>query len=186
MSAKFSAMVLPVMVRQSPWSSPSLSSIFITWGMPPTLCKSVATYLPEGLRSQNTGTLLRMRSKSSMVRSTPMVWAIASKCSTEFVDPPTAIITDIAFSKASLVRMSFGKICALIASTSANADFSVLSAFSSSSAAIVEDFGKLKPIASIAEDMVFAVNIPPQEPAPGQAFRSTASKRALSILPALY
>ena len=40
---------------------------------------------------------------------------------------------------------------------------------------MVELPGKLKPIASMAELIVFAVNIPPQLPAPGQAFFSTAS-----------
>ena len=57
-----------------------------------------------------------------------------------------------------------------------------LSAFSASSAAIVEEYGRLMPIASIAEDMVLAVYIPPQEPAPGQAWRSTSSSSASLIL----
>ena len=36
---------------------------------------------------------------------------------------------------------------------------------------VVEElFGKQNPIASIAEAIVFAVYIPPQAPAPGQAF----------------
>ena len=42
------------------------------------------------------------------------------------------------------------------------------------------------PIASMAEDMVFAVNMPPQEPTPGQECRSTSSSSAWSIRPALY
>ena len=58
----------PVIVTQSPCKSPCSSSIFITCGMPPALCRSVATYRPEGFRSHNTGTLPRMRSKSSMVQ----------------------------------------------------------------------------------------------------------------------
>ena len=41
------------------------------------------------------------------------------------------------------------------------------------------------PIASMAEDMVFAVNMPPHEPTPGQAWRSTSSSSASSICPAL-
>src|SRR5699024_10179644 len=42
------------------------------------------------------------------------------------------------------------------------------------------------PIASMAEDIVFAVNIPPQAPAPGQAAHSTLCNAALSISPLLY
>ena len=41
------------------------------------------------------------------------------------------------------------------------------------------------PIASIAEDMVLAVNMPPHEPLPGQAWRSTSSSSRSSIRPAL-
>ena len=41
------------------------------------------------------------------------------------------------------------------------------------------------PIASNTDDMVLAVNIPPQEPLPGQAWRSTSSSSRSSIRPAL-
>ena len=76
-SAKFSATVLPVMVMQSPCNKPALSKIFMTCGTPPARCKSTAKYLPLGLRSQMTGTFLRMRSKSSIVQSTWAAWAMA-------------------------------------------------------------------------------------------------------------
>ena len=42
-----------------------------------------------------------------------------------------------------------------------------------------------KPSASIADDIVLAVNMPPQEPTPGQAWRSTSSNSVLSMRPAL-
>ena len=61
-----------------------------------------------------------------------------------------------------------------------------LSAFSASSAAIVDEYGRLIPIASKIADIVLAVNMPPHEPAPGQARRSTSRSSAASILPALY
>ena len=51
MSARFSASVLPVTVRQSPCISPASSSAFITIGMPPTRSRSTQTYLPKGLTS---------------------------------------------------------------------------------------------------------------------------------------
>jgi hypothetical protein len=40
------------------------------------------------------------------------------------------------------------------------------------------------PRASIAEDIVLAVNMPPQEPAPGHAWHSIALSRASSMRPA--
>lgn len=55
-----------------------------------------------------------------------------------------------------------------MALTSTSADCPALTNFSSSSADIVDEYGKLIPIASKADDMVLAVNIPPQEPAPGE------------------
>ena len=111
-------------------------------------------------------------------------WAMASRWSTALVEPPTAITTAIAFSKASRVRIWRGRRPALIAATSTLADSAALSAFSSSSAAMVDEQGRLMPIASMTDDMVLAVYIPPQEPAPGQAFRSTSSSSAASIFPA--
>ena len=63
-------------------------------------------------------------------------------------------------------------------------DWAVLSTFSASSAAMVDEYGRLIPIASIALDMVLAVNIPPHEPAPGQALRSIAASSSSVILPA--
>ncbi len=92
-----------------------------------------------------------------------------NRCSTALVEPPTAMITAIAFSKALRVNIWRGSICFLIAFTSTSADFAVFSAFSRSSAAMVDEYIRLIPIASMAEDMVFAVYMPPQEPAPGQA-----------------
>ena len=41
------------------------------------------------------------------------------------------------------------------------------------------------PIASNTDDMVLAVNIPPHDPLPGHARRSTSSSSRSSILPAL-
>jgi hypothetical protein len=115
-----------------------------------------------------------------------VVRAIASRCRTALVEPPTAMITAMAFSKASRVSRSSGRILLAIASTSTSAERAALSAFSGSSAAMVELPGRLMPIASIAELMVLAVNMPPQLPAPRQAFFSTAVSRSSSILPAVY
>ena len=73
-----------------------------------------------------------------MLISIPAVFAMAKICSTAFVDPPIAIMTDIAFSNAFLVIRSKGLISFSIAETNISALLSALSSFSRSSAAIVE------------------------------------------------
>ena len=143
------------------------------------------TNRPDGFRSHNTGTRERIASKSSSVRRTPAARAMASRWSTALVEPPIAIVTAIAFSNAWRVSSWRGRRSWRIAATSASADRAALSAFSASSAAIVEECGRLMPIASKADDIVFAVNIPPHEPAPGHARRSTSRSSPASMRPAL-
>ena len=65
---------------------------------------------PLGLKSAKTGVLFPILSKSSRDKSTFASWAIPSKCKTALVDPPKAITTAIAFSKASFVMISRGLI----------------------------------------------------------------------------
>ena len=55
-SARFSASVRPVTVRQSPCSNPASSSARSTAGVPPTRCRSYMTYRPPGFRSARCGT----------------------------------------------------------------------------------------------------------------------------------
>ena len=126
-----------------------------------------------------------MRSKSSIVHVTPAECAIARKCSTALVDPPTAMTTLTAFSIASRVTIWRGRICFSMARTSTAADVAALSAFSRSGLAIVDEYGRLMPSASNADDMVFAVNMPPQAPVPGSALRSMPSKSSFDSLPAV-
>ena len=95
-----------------------------------------------------------------------------------------AITTAIAFSKLLRLMMSRGLRSALTASTSSSPARATAPTISSSSAAMVEEPGTAMPSASIAEDMVLAVYMPPQEPAPGQEWHSTFFSRASSILPA--
>src|SRR5690606_2356598 len=63
MSARFSATVRPVTVRQSPCSRPASSSARITTGTPPTRSTSFITNRPNGLRSPKCGTFLLIRTK---------------------------------------------------------------------------------------------------------------------------
>ncbi len=106
MWARFCAMVSPVTVRQSPCSRPASSSAFITTGTPPMWSTSNITCLPNGFTFARCGTFAPIRVKSSSDSLTLASCAIASRCSTALVEPPNAITTAIALSKASLVRMS--------------------------------------------------------------------------------
>ena len=80
--------------------------------------------------SAMTGTRLRIRSKSSMVQSISAALAMAKKCNTALVEPPTAMMTLTAFSNDFLVMMSRGRIFFLMASTKTRADSAALSTFS--------------------------------------------------------
>ena len=108
-SAASSASVNPDGVGRSPCSRPAASRFFATNRVPPARCISVATYLPPGVRLVITGVRAETRLKSLIVRGTPASRASASRCRTEFVEPPVAAAPAIAFSNASLVRMSEGR-----------------------------------------------------------------------------
>ena len=168
---------------QSPCSSPASSSIFIKGTVPPMRTRSAMTYLPEGFRSASTGTRLPMRSKSSSVMSTPAACAIAGKCSVALVEPPRAISTVMAFSKASLVRMSRGLMPRLMRFSTAAPASKESRILSSETAACAELLGSESPSASIALAIVLAVYIPPQEPGPGIAQDSTVSSSASEYSP---
>ena len=67
------------------------------------------TNLPAGRTSTRCGTRRDMASKSSSCRSTPASRAMASRCSTAFVEPASAMVTAMAFSNAWRVMMSRGR-----------------------------------------------------------------------------
>ena len=95
-----------------------------------------------------------------------------------------AITVVMAFSNALRVRMSRGRRLAWISRTTAAPAAAESRFLSSETAACAELFGKLKPSASIAEAMVFAVYIPPHEPAPGHACCSRSANAASDSFPA--
>src|SRR5207245_5103574 len=70
-------------VRQSPWSKPASSNIFMRGGSPPIRTKWDMPYLPEGFKSARTGTFLPTRVKSSIESLTSAAWAIASRWRSE-------------------------------------------------------------------------------------------------------
>ena len=92
------------------------------------------------------------------------------------VDPPKAVIKTIAFSNDFLDIISRGFKSNSIRFFIAPPILSISFNFSLETAGVEELFGKVNPITSMAEAMVFAVYIPPQAPAPGQAFLIIQSK----------
>ncbi len=124
-----------------------------------------------------------MRVKSSIFRFTLAACAIASRCSTALVEPPSAITTAMAFSNAFFVMMSRGRMPLATRFITASPARCESVFFSSEIAACAESCGRLMPSASIAEAMVLAVYIPPQEPGPGIAHFSTASRSSAVICP---
>ena len=105
---------------------------------------------------------------------TPAVWAMARRWRTALVDPPRAITTVMAFSKASRVMMSRGRIPLFRRLTTAAPACRQSWILWLETAACAELFGRLIPIASMALAMVLAVYMPPHEPGPGMAHDSTA------------
>ncbi len=59
-----------------------------------------------------------------------------------------------------------------------------MTSFSFETACVVAHPDRLRPSASVRQDIVFAVNRPAQEPGPGHALRSISSKSFWSIFPA--
>ena len=100
---------------------------------------------------------------------------IAKICKTAFVDPPNTVINFTAFSTELFVKMSKGFISFSIRFS---IDFEIIF-FSSTLCLLTAGFeelnGKDKPIASIADAIVFAVYIPPQAPGPGHDLLITLS-----------
>ena len=118
-----------------------------------------------------------------MVKSTSASWAIANKCNTALVEPPNAMTTVIAFSKACFVRMSLGLMPRFIKLLTASPAALESSNLILDTASWAELLGRLRPMASIAEAIVFAVYIPPQDPGPGIASDSIWVNSISVILP---
>mmetsp|Transcript_81464 Transcript_81464/g.213877 ORF Transcript_81464/g.213877 Transcript_81464/m.213877 type:complete len:291 (+) Transcript_81464:459-1331(+) len=184
-AARFWARVWPVTVMHSPCSHPSFRRYFMITGVPPILWTSSMRYLPLGLRSAMSGVFALMRWKSSMLRSMSAVVAMARRWSTAFVEPPRAFTTTMAFSKDFFVRMSSG--FRFLSSSWRITGTSLLhsSRFSGDSAGIEELPGRDRPMASIAQAIVFAVYMPPHAPAPGMALRTTSARAASSMPPVM-
>ena len=134
--------------------------------MPPVALSSDMKCFPKGFKSASTGVFLPILVKSSRQILTPIASAIAIICRTAFVEPPRAMTTAIAFSKASFVMISEGLISwfskfRIALPASLQSDF-----LSLDTASWLLLPGKLIPKASTADAIVLAVYIPPHEPGP--------------------
>ena len=110
--------------------------------------------------------------------------AMASRCSTALVEPPSAITTAIAFSNASLVMIcAGGDALARAARRRPRPSARAKPSRRRSTAGGAAEPGRDMPSASAAEAIVFAVYMPPQAPSPGQMARSIASTSSRVISP---
>ena len=106
-SSRFSPKVLPVTVITSRWSISFKYSC--TKGTPPANQKDSVRCWPLGLIFPRWGTLWLISSKSSGSKWMPSSRAMEGRWMVALVEPPMALCTTMAFSKASRVRMSWGR-----------------------------------------------------------------------------
>ena len=132
------------------------------------------------------GVVLPISSMYSSEIGQPAAYESAVTCSTVFEEQPIAISARSAFSNAGRVRISSGRIfCSSRAIT--RSPVSLASRIRAASTAGVEPLpGSAMPITSVRQFIEFAVNIPAQEPQPGQALFSSRASSASSILPAAH
>ena len=178
-------MVLPVTVSASPCSRPASSSALITTGHAADLVDVGHHVLAERL---DVGQVRHLCADPVEVvegqRRRSASCAIASRCSTAFVEPPNAITTAIAFSNASGSGSVAGRDALL-----EQRDDGLAGAPRVAVAAAVDGGrrGRCRaatcPSASAALAIVFAVYMPPQAPSPGQMARSIASTSSRLIRP---
>ena len=114
----------------------------------------------------------------------PISRAMASRCSTAFVEPPLAATLAIVFSSDLRVMICEGLRLARTASINMWPALRVAASFSGEVAGTPESSMGEMPRISPLMAMVLAVNWPPHAPAPGQAFASSASSPASSMRPA--
>lgn len=130
------------------------------------------------------GVAFEISSRSLISTFRPASFATASVCSTVFDEPPMAISSTRALRNDFAVTKSFarGGFSIFASSTIRRAARRQYSTRSGESAAMVPLPGSAMPSASQRQFMLFAVNIPEQEPGPGQAVHSSSWSCASSIL----
>ena len=131
-----------------------------------------------------TGVAADASSKSSSVSATPASCAIASRCSTALVDPAVAATRARHCGTHGRQDVARQRGFSRNASSASSPQRRAASSLAGSVAAMSLRPSGERPSAISTIDIVFAVNWPPQAPAPGQALRSTSSSRRSSMLPA--
>ena len=144
---------------------------------------SLATYLPPGFKSAMYGVSLKMSQTSCRVKSMPASFAIAGKCNPAFVDPPEAATTRAAFSRLLRVTTSRARMFLSNNSMIASPDLWAKVSRISYGAGAPAEPGNARPIASLTQAIVLAVNCAPQEPALGHAMHSKVCKSSSLMLP---
>ena len=180
---------LPYTVSADVSMSCFLASSASTALTPPAACRSSIASLPAGASLQRLGvialTLFRSSGKLVLASSVkPASCAMAGRCSAVLVEQPSAISNASAFINAFSVRMVWGRISLLKTSSARIPVFFASRILSAMTAGIVPLPGKASPSASVTQFMELAVNIPEQEPQPGQAASSISASSASLILPA--
>ena len=130
------------------------------------------------------GTPAPVRSKSSSVRSMPRRPAIASRCTTELVDPPTAATATIALRNDSFVITSLGLRSLRTMSTISRPDSCDFDSSSACAAGVPANPGIVMPSASATTAIVEAVPIVLQCPLPGIIDCSDCRNIPFVIVPA--
>jgi hypothetical protein len=155
---------------------PLSSSIFISGTVPPILTSSAMTYAARlevgqhGHARADAGEVIEVELDAGGRGHGEQMQDGVGRAA-------EAITTVMAFSKASRVRISRGLDAALDQFEHGRAGFAAVALLVRPMAAWAELLGRLRPRASMAEAMVLAVYMPPQEPAPGMAHSSIASAR---------
>ena len=134
---------------------------------------------------QRCGVLSLKALKVSRVSGTPASLAMAGRWSEVFVDPPKAISTVMAFAKASAVMMSEGRRSRFTSSMICIPVSLARRIRSAQTAGMVPFPGSAIPRTSVRQFIELAVNIPAQEPTPGQAHPSASRSSSIVIAPIL-
>ena len=120
------------------------------------------------------------------MKSIPSSFAIATRWSTPFVEPPVAAIEAAAFSREAFVTIRDGRTSFRTSSTASLPASSETPSRELSTAGMSFCPPGLMPRNSSAVDIVFAVYWPPHAPAAGQATFSSSCRSSAVIFPAAY
>ncbi len=153
--------------------------------MPPAWWRSARSWGPPGDMKQRCGVLSLKVLNISSVSGTPASLAIAGRWSEVLVEPPKAMSTVIALAKASAVMIAEGLMPFSTSSMTCIPASFASRIRSAQTAGTVPFPGRPIPRTSVRQFIELAVNIPAQEPTPGQAQPSASRSSSIVISPTL-